>query len=296
MKKVLILMLVIGASMAYAQEADGIYVKSEFLPSSDVSSVTKLEAGLNYPIINTEKNKLSIGGKVQSVNFDFIDEDVPFETGEIDNFKSFSLKLNYQHSLSDSWAFNLMGESQVSSNFSENEIKSEDLFFNGLITFEKYSEANNSIWTFGAVYDIKYGLNYPIPVISYTKRIDENWAYKIGVPDSRVKWSFAEKHEVEGFATLSGFTGNLNDVLEVYKDDYTGMLTQTSAILGLGYKLELWKNFDVALDGGFTVYNSLQFTDYNNDEVYDFDIPNSFYINVGLKYSFESKLKTKKLY
>lgn len=296
MKKVLILLLLIGANLTYAQEADGIYVNSELLPSFDVTGVIKLEAGLDFPVINTDKNKLTIGGKVQKITYNFIDEDVPFETGEIEAFNAFSFKFTYQHSLSESWALKLMGESQVSSNFGENEIKSNDLFFNGKVIVEKYNEEKNTLWTFGAVYDIKYGLYHPIPVISYTKRLDEAWAYKIGFPDARVKWTLAENHDFEGFATLNGFTGNINDGIDVYKDEYSGTLRQTSFLLGLGYNITFLKHFKASINGGYSVYNTMQIQDYSNNEVYDFDMSNSFYVNLGVKYQFKNKTNIKSVY
>ena len=78
MKKVLILLLFIGASASYAQQVDGVYINTEFLPNTDVSSTVKLEAGIDIPVINTSKDKLTVGGKVQSANFNYIDDDVPF--------------------------------------------------------------------------------------------------------------------------------------------------------------------------------------------------------------------------
>lgn len=296
MKKILILLVLVRANLSYAQETDGIYVDYERFPSSDVGSVDKVEAGIAIPLLNTSKEKLTVGGKVQNISFYFVDRNVPFETDEIEGFNSFSLKFAYQRSLSDNWAINLMGESQVSSNFDQTQIKSNDIFFNALVTLDKYSEENNSLWTFGAVYDIKYGLYHPVPIVAYTKRINDVWAYKIGVPDSRVKWSLGENHNFEGFATLTGFTGNINDDIDIYKEDYTGTLRQTSFLLGLGYNITFWKNFKATLKGGHTVYNRMQVQDYSNDEIYDFDMSNSFYLNFGLKYAFGNKTKIKSPY
>ena len=296
MKKVLIVLLLLGAKITYAQEVDGIYVNSEFLPGTNVTDVSKLEAGIDFPLVNTSKQKLTLGGKVQTISYNYIDADVPFETDEIEKFKSFSVKLTYQRSLSEHWALKLMGESQVSSNFDESEIKSDDIFFNSMATLEKFSAKNNALWAFGAAYDIKYGLNTPIPVISYTKRINESWAYKIGFPDARAKFSISENHDFEGFATLNGFTGNMNDDISIYKIKYTGMLKQTSYVVGLGYNVSFLKNFKASLNGGYSLYNSLQIQDYSNNEVYDFDISNSLYLNLGVKYKFKNKTNIKSLY
>ena len=296
MKKVLIVLLLIGVNITYAQEVDGIYLNSEFLPGTDVTDVTKLEAGLDFPLLNTSKEKLTFGGKIQSISYDFVDLDVPFETDEIESFKSFSFKLAYQRALGEDWALSLMAESQVSSNFDENEIKIEDLFFNAKATLQKFNSENNSLWTFGAAYDIKYGLNYPIPVISYTKRLDETWAYKIGFPDARVKFSLSENHNFEGFAILNGFSGNINDGVDVYKVEYSGVLRQTSYVLGLSYNIAFLKNFEASLSGGYSLYNNMQIQDYDSNEVYDFEISNSGYLNFGVKYKLKNKTNIKKVY
>ena len=296
MKKVLILLVLIAVNWSYAQDTDDIYVNSEFFPSSDIASQVKLEAGIAIPLVNTNREKLTIGGKIQNSSFSFVDRNVPFETDQIEDFNSFSLKFKYQRNLGNDWYVNLMGESQVSSNFDEQQITSDDIFFNALVTLNKYSEEKNSMWTVGAVYDIQYGLYHPIPIIAYTKRINDAWAYKIGAPDSRVKWSLGENHDFEGFASLTGFTSNINDGIEVYKEDYTGTLRQTSFLIGLGYNFTFWDNFKATVTGGYTVYNRMQIQDYNNDEVYDFEMTNSSYLNVGLKYSFKNNSKVKSLY
>lgn len=296
MKKVLIPLVLMTASWALAQEADGLYIDSEFLPAEEVGSRLKLEAGIAVPIIHTEKEKLTLNGMVQNTGFDFVDKDVPFETDQIESFNSFSLGFAYRRSLGNTWGLYVMGESQVASNFDENEVETDDIFFNAMVTFDKYNEENNTLWTFGAAYDIKYGLYYPIPVIAYTKRINETWAYKLGVPDARVKYTLGENHNFEGFATLTGFTGNINDDIDIYKEDYTGTLRQTNVVLGLGYNVGFWNHFKATVKGGYTAYNRMQVQNYDHDEIYDFEMPNSFYLNVGLKYTFDNKTKVNKVY
>ena len=296
MKKILILLLLIEGSLSYAQDTDGVYINSELFPSADIGSVVKLEAGIDIPLINTSKDKLAIGGGIQNSDFNFVDKNVPFETDQIESFNSFGLKFKYQRSLANNWAINLMAESQISSNFDDANINSNDIFINGLITLEKFNEEKNSKWTFGATYDIQYGIYHPIPIVTYTKRISDAWAYKLGVPDSRIKWSLSENHNFEGFTTLTGFTGNINDDIDVYKEDYTGTLRQTSVLVGLGYNYTFWNKFKASVNGGYSAYNRMQIQDYDNEEIYDFDISNSFYLNFGLKYIFKNKTNIKNLY
>jgi len=296
MKKILILLLLLEGGLSFAQDTDDVYINSELFPSADIGSVVKLKAGIDIPLLNTSKDKFTIGGKIQNSTFNFVDKNVPFETDQIESFNSFSLKFKYQRRLVNDWAINLMAESQISSNFDDNSISTNDIFINGLITLEKFNEEENSKWTFGATYDIQYGLYHPIPIVTYTKRISDAWAYKLGVPDSRVKLSLSENHDFEGFATLTGFTGNINDDIDVYKEDYTGTLRQTSVLVGLGYNYTLWNKFKASVNGGYSLYNRMQIQDYDNEEIYDFDISNSFYLNLGLKYIFKNNTEIKSLY
>ncbi|WP_324026394.1 DUF6268 family outer membrane beta-barrel protein [Maribacter sp. BPC-D8] len=296
MKKVSIFLMLVMVSWVYGQETDDIYIQSEFLPSSNVTDIFKLKAGLAIPLINTTTEKFTVGGKLENTTLSYIDDDVPFETDEIETFNSFSIRFTYQRNLSEDWSIFAMQESQISSNFRNDNIVSDDIFFNAMLTLSKYNGGDNSMLTFGAAYDIKYGLYYPIPVISYARRLNDNWAYKVGVPDSRVKYTLAENHDFEGFATLSGFTGNINDEVEVYKEDYSGTLRQTSVLVGLGYNVGLWDKFTATAQGGYTAYNRMQIKDYSNNEIYDFDMSNSFYFNVGVKYTFTNKTNDREVY
>lgn len=296
MKKVSIFLMLVMVSWVYGQETDDVYIQSEFLPSNDVTDIYRLQAGADIPMINTTTEKFTIGGKLQNTTLSYIDIDVPFETEEIETFNSFSLGFTYQRNLRNDWSIYAMQESQISSNFRDDNIASDDLFFNAMLTLSKYNGRDNSILTFGAAYDIKYGLYYPIPVITYARRLNDNWAYKVGVLDSRVKYTLAKNHDFEGFATLSGFTGNVNDEVEVYKEDYSSTLRQTSVLLGLGYNVRLWEKFTATAKGGYTAYNRMQIQDYSNNEIYDFDMSNSFYFNVGVKYTFTNKTNDREVY
>ena len=136
MKKVSILLLFM-VSWSYAQETDNIYIQSEFFPSYDVANIYRLKAGLDIPVINNLTEKFTVGGKLQNTSFSFVDEDVPFETDEIETFNSFSLRFTYERNLRNDWRIFAMQESEVSSNFRDDNIASDDLFFNAMLTLSK---------------------------------------------------------------------------------------------------------------------------------------------------------------
>ena len=297
MKRFSIVLLLMFGSFIYAQEANTIYFNNEFLPNSEVGDVSKTTIGVDIPVINSnDKESFSVGASYQSTNLTYVDRDVPFETYQIEGFHTFALKLQYNRILKNNWGVTLMAQSQISSNFDEMDFSEKDLFFNGALIFDKLNEEKGSMWSFGVINDAQYGLYFPIPTVSYTKRINDSWAYKLGVPDSRVKWTWNKNSSFEAFTALDGFTGNINDDIEIYKEDYLGTLRQTSVVSGLEYNFNFWRNFQLYAKGGYTLYNHMEVQGYDNEEVYDFNMVNGWYFNVGMSYNLGKKVKLKSPY
>ena len=297
MKKIaFVFMLTLGGA-TYAQEASTIYFNSEFFPNTEVTDVSRTTLGIDIPVIKSnDKESFSVGASYQSTNLNYVDIDVPFETYQIEGFHTFALKLEYNRLLANNWGITLMAQSQISSNFDEMDYGENDLFFNGAVIFNKLNEDNMSMWSFGVINDAQYGFYFPIPTVSYTKRINDSWAYKLGVPDSRVKWTWNQNSNFEAFAALDGFSGNINDEIDIYKEDYMGTLRQTTVVSGLEYNFNFWRNFQLYAKGGYTLYNNMEVQDYDNEEIYDFNLANGWYFNVGMSYKLGKKVKLKSPY
>ncbi|MBD0776714.1 hypothetical protein HPE56_02815 [Maribacter sp. ANRC-HE7] len=297
MRKLVIIFILSAVGVGFSQETGSVYFNSQLLPNSNVGTFKKNSVGFDFPIKNfSSKESISLIGEYQNLNIGYVDKDVPFETYQIDNFQTFSLGLSYNRILENGWGFGIKIAPQISSNFDVEELGNEDIFVNGSLVFDKLNEENRSMWTFGVEYDAQNGLNYPIPVIAYTKRLDDQWAYKIGFPDSRLKWSFHDNHNFEAFTTLDGFAGNINDEIEIYKEDYTGKLKNTYLVGGLGYNITFLKSFEFNAKAGYVAFNTMEVQDYDSDRIYDFEMDNGFYYNFGLKYNFNKKAKVKSPY
>ncbi len=297
MQKLVIIFMLSTLGIGFAQETGSVYINSEILPNTDVGTIKKNEVGFDIPIKTiTGKETISLFGAYQNLNIGYVDKDVPFETYQIDNFQTFSLGLLYDRILENGWGFSLKLAPQISSNFDIQEIDGRDVFINGTLLFDKLNQEKQSMWTFGVEYDAQNGLNFPIPIVAYTKRLNEKWAYKIGFPDARLKWTLHENHNFEAFTTLDGFAGNINDDLEVYKTDYVGTLKNTYLVGGLGYNITFLKDFELNAKAGYSAFNTMEVQDYDTDEIYDFDMQNGFYYNFGLKYNLNKKAKVKSPY
>ncbi|SFU61503.1 hypothetical protein SAMN05216480_1107 [Pustulibacterium marinum] len=291
MKRIVFYITLIYSGIAFAQAPNEIKVEQSLFSGSNVANINKTKAVANFPLLRTNNTSLSIGGNYQLTNFEYVNKDVPFTTSEIENFNTFSGSLQFAQRIAGKWSFVAQGEAQISSNF-ENDLGSNDYFYNGSLVFRRIDTANQSTWTIGAVYNHQYGLNTPIPVISYAKQVNEKLGYKIGIPETNIHYILGTKHTFSAFAKLDGFMGSFNDDMQVKVSNYEapGILKQTSVVSGLGYQFRFWKNFSAYVNAGFSVYNNMTIEDYDGNEIYDFDYKNGFYGNIGIQYHFLNKL------
>jgi len=297
MRKLVIIFILGPVGMGFSQETGSIYLRTDFSPNSEVATIKKNSIGFDIPLKKVlNKESVFLFGAYQNSNIAYINKDVPFATSQIDNFHTFSVGLMYTRVLENDWGFLLRLGPQVSSNFELNDLNGRDIYINAALIFDKLNKEEQSMWSFGISYDAQNGLNFPIPVVAYSKRLDDKWAYKIGFPDSRLKWSFHKNHYFEAFTTLDGFAGNIQDKIEIYKDDYTGKLRNTTMVGGLGYAITFLRNFEFGTKLGYSFINTMEVQNYDSHEIYDFNLKNGFYYNFGLKLNLKSKTKLKSSY
>ncbi|MDC6365272.1 MULTISPECIES: DUF6268 family outer membrane beta-barrel protein [Flavobacteriaceae] len=291
MRKVSFFLAIFSVTCTMAQFSDEIKFEQDLLSGSNVANINKTKVGVGFPLFKTETYSLSIGGDCQATNINYVDADVPFTTEEIENFQTFSGSLKFAHKLGDKWGLILKGETQLSSNF-DNDMSGDDIFYNGSLIFRRTNEENNTVWKIGAVYDHQYGLDIPIPWISYSKQVNEQFGYQIGMPEMYATYNLGKSHQFNAFAKLDGFMGSFNDEMEIKVSDFedVGILRQTSVVSGLGYRLNFLENLSLNVDAGFSLYNNMTVEDYDGSEIYDFDYKNGFYGTIGIRYRFSNKL------
>ncbi|GLB52003.1 hypothetical protein NBRC110019_10420 [Neptunitalea chrysea] len=277
--------------ISLAQLSDGMYANAGMLSGGNVADISKVNAGANIPLFKNDNNSFSVGFDYQLINFDYVDEDVPYATDQIEEFYTFGPSLKYARAFGNQWNFIVKAGGMISSNYKTDNLD-DSYFYNGTIVVRKVDTTANATITFGATYNPQYGLSSPIPVITYAKKVNEKMSYQIGVPQMYFRYHVGKVHTFSAFAKLDGFMGTFNDDLEIKTENFedTGILRQTTVLAGLGYNLKLWKNGSATLKAGKTLYNNMSIWDMDQNEVYDFDIDNSFYINVGINWNIPNKL------
>ena len=270
-----------------AQLTDLVRLEYSFMPKSkSEDQYTRLRAAFNYPIKTKEDCYLIIGAEYNNIILNLNDE-YPFDNSLIASLNIIDLNIGYTFKTSEDWriAFNInprIASTLVSA------ITSEDVFFNGGIFVINDKTKDEDLkrpyrLVFGLTYNATTGVPFPLPFVSYYRRVNEDWSFSAGVPKSNVKYFFNEKHMVQAFVTLDGYYANLQREL-IIDGKQVDNISLSVAVGGIGYEYLLTKHIVAFAYTGYTFRLNNVLRDKNRDEVFRLDDLNSFYLRTGIKF------------
>lgn len=281
-------------TVAMAQSTDLARLEYTYFPQKNSdNSFRRLRASLAYPIqLKKEGSYLIAGLEYRNVEFEYEDPE-EFDTSDLDRFQSFTLSLGYTFKLSDTWRFGAETGAKMASNFSEGKLLADDLIYTGTLIFvktgrnERYFEPWRLI--FGLQYSTTTGFPFPLPVLNYYVRWQENWSYGLGVPKSNLKYYFNDQHSLQAFVTLDGFFANVQENFDATPismgDKLAENMSMTILLSGLGYEYGITEHLKFYIYAGHTLINDIRLRDLNRDDVYNINETNTFYGRSGLKFS-----------
>ncbi|CAL65492.1 conserved hypothetical protein, secreted [Christiangramia forsetii KT0803] len=295
MRKSLYLIILLFFSLsAFCQSTDLARLEYTYFPQKNSdNSFRRIRAQVAYPIaLKKEGSYLIPGLEYRNVQFKY-DDPVPFATSDLDRFQSFTASLGYTFKMNDIWRFGAQGGLKIASNFSQNDIFSDDLIYTGALYFIKIKEDDRYYEPWRLILGLQYstttGFPFPLPIVNYYKRWDENWSFMAGIPKSNLKYYFNDKHEVQLFATLDGFFSNIQKNFdatpEVQNNPVAESMSMTILLSGLGYEFKLTDHLKFYLYGGHTIINDIRFRDADKNDVYTINDTNTFYARSGLKFT-----------
>ena len=280
---------------AFSQSTDLARLEYTYFPQKNSdNSFRRFRAQAAYPIeLKKEGSYLIPGLEYRNVNFKYNDPEL-FETGDLDRFQSFTASLAYTFKMNEVWRFGAQTGIKIASNFSQNDIFSDDLIYTGAIFFVKIKESERLYDPYRLILGLQYstttGFPFPLPIVNYYRRWDEKWSYMLGTPKSNLKYYFNDKHEVQLFVTLDGFFSNVQKNFDTtprvgMDDSVAESMSMTILLSGLGYELRFTEHLKFYLYGGHTLINDIRLRDANRNDVYTINDTNTFYVRSGLKFS-----------
>ncbi len=294
-KNLFLLLLIVFSLNSFSQSTDLARLEYTYFPQKNSdNSFRRLRAQAAYPIeLKKDGSYLIPGFEYRNVNFKYNDPEL-FETGDLDRFQSFTASLAYTFKMNETWRFGAQTGIKIASNFSQNDIFSDDLIYTGALFFVKIKESERLYDPYRLILGLQYstttGFPFPLPIVNYYRRWDEKWSYMLGTPKSNLKYYFNDKHEVQLFVTLDGFFSNIQKNFDttprVGNDNSVAeSMSMTILLSGLGYEFRLTEHLKFYLYGGHTLINDIRLRDANRDDVYTINDTNTFYARSGLKFT-----------
>ncbi|MGB3608141.1 MAG: DUF6268 family outer membrane beta-barrel protein [Psychroserpens sp.] len=283
----LILFFCCVSQVMMAQLTDLARLEYSFIPKSkSEDQYTRLRALVNYPIELKEDTYFIIGAEYNRIILN-LEEDYPFDIKLLKTITVIDLNLGYTFKTSEFWRLGFKFSPRIASTLTER-ITSDDFFLNGgafVINDRTDDETAKKPYRLilGLTYNATTGIPFPLPFISYFRRLNENWSFSAGVPKSNLKYFFSEKSILQTFVSLDGYFANVQKP-QVINGKEVDNVSLSVVVGGLGYEYYFTKHIVGYSYIGYTFRLNNVLRDDNTDEVFRLDDVNSFYLRTGLKF------------
>ncbi|AWX44375.1 hypothetical protein HME9304_01375 [Flagellimonas maritima] len=232
-------------------------------------------------------NKFGIGLQYDDYQFQYFGRSTGFEESNFQKFHTVQTMFFYKRSFFESWSVAAHISPTLSSNFVD-VIDGEDFIPNADITISKTWKDENALLCFaiGAEYGTLFGIPRWYPTFSFNYNRNNNWTLMLGFPETRIRYSFNERHSLGARARPFGLYANNSDTV-IYPG--LGALANTKLRFngndfGLEHNYDMGTGFTTVVRAGFQQTSDLEVLDNGNRLIHDFEPDGTAYITMGLKY------------
>lgn len=271
-----------------AQLADLARVDFTILPSGSSNfEFSRIRGNFNYPIkLKKEKGYLFLGLDYSNINFVYNAGELSFDTEAITEFQIIDLNIGYAVKLKNDWLLGARFTPGISSNLRLFNSSTEDIVFSGDLVFMKDMKDQNVAKPYRLIVGVSYsgnrGFPFPLPFISYYRKIHPNWSYNLGIPKTNLQYHFSEKNRLKLYAQLDGFTANINGGTTV-DQDIAQSINMSLILAGIQYEYHFKDHFEFYLRTSYIVSRDVQLRDTKKNDIFLIDDSNGAYISTGLR-------------
>ncbi len=270
-----------------AQLTDIARLEYSFIPKSkSEDQYTRVRALVNYPIKTSEDCYLVVGAEYNRIILN-LEDTYPFDRSLIETINIIDLNIGYTFKTSENWRLAFKANPRVASTLID-KMTFEDVFFNGGVFAINDRREDESVkrpfrLIFGLTYNATTGVPFPLPFVSYYRRINYHWSFSAGVPKSNVKYYFTDSNILQAFVSLDGYFAHLQRPLTI-NGRQVDNISLSVAVGGLGYEYCFTKNLVAYGYAGYTFRLNNVLRDNNRNEVFKLDDVNAFYLRTGIKF------------
>lgn len=275
------------SQLVSAQLTDLARLEYSFIPKSNSEDqYTRLRALVNYPIKTKEDCYLIIGAEYNRIILNLEDE-YPFDVSLFTTINIIDLNIGYTFKTTEKWRLGFKINPRIASTLTS-KLTSDDFFINGgafAINDRTKDESAKKPYRLilGLTFNATTGVPFPLPFVSYFRRVNEKWSFSTGVPKSNVKYFFTENSILQTFIGLDGYFAHLQEPL-VINGRQAENISLSVAVGGLGYEYFFTKHLVAYMYAGYTFRLNNILRDENREEVFKLDDINAFYLRTGIKF------------
>ena len=270
-----------------AQLTDIARLEYSFIPQSkSEDQYTRLRALLNYPIEVKNDTYFIIGAEYNRI-FLNLEENYPFDTSVLDRIHIIDLNIGYTFKWNEKWRLGVKFNPRIASTLTKS-LSADDYFLNGgvfLINDRTKDESLKRSYRLiiGLTYNATVGLPFPLPFVSYYRRINEKWSFNAGIPKSNLKYTFNKRNNLQAFVGLDGYLAHLQNAV-VINGQNIAHISLSVAIGGFGYEYCFTKHLVAYMYTGYTLRLNNVLRNKSKDEILKLSDLNTFYLRTGLKF------------
>ncbi len=276
-----------GIHFAEAQLTDLARLEYSFIPKSNSEDqYTRLRALFNYPIETRKNDYFIIGAEYNRIILN-LEDNYPFDTSLLETIHIIDLNIGYTFKTSEKWRLGFKFNPRIASTLTER-LTSDDFFLNGgvfAINDRTKDESAKRPYRLilGLTYNATAGVPFPLPFVSYYRRVNDKWSFNAGIPKSNVKYFFNEQNMLQAFVGLDGYFAHLQRA-QILNGKKVENISLSIAVGGLGYEYCFTKHLVAYMYTGYTLRLNNALRDKNRNEIFKLDDINAFYLRTGLKF------------
>jgi hypothetical protein len=276
-KTLLSLLIMVPMFTIYAQNGYSVDLNIKTEPADKIT-LNETSIGISaYKNIDT-KNKITNTLQYKNIRVKYDIENYDFKYN-YNPYNSIKNTLVVTHLLTQKTTLNL--EIEPTLNFQQN-LNLSDLSVLGGLEINKIIDKNNTI-SIGVKRTNALGLPKITPTFSFYHKISDAATMTIGFPNSAITYSNNERNVFRLTNSFNGDFFNLDNTK--YLDGNTATKASLSQITtALEYERNMDGNWFVNFKAGYDFNKKYQLSNHDNDNVYDFNIGNSYILNIGIKY------------
>ena len=285
-----LLILLAISKNSYSQIDDLVRLDYTNIPpgKSDIQ-YSRIKGLFNFPIkLSNEKTYLFLG-----LDYSHLDLRMPdnpsFDNEEIDDFQILNLNIMYTRPIKNNWRLGFRLAPGVSSNLTAKALTFGDLVLSGDVVLIKDKTGDKTIkkpWRliFGVSYSGDRGFPFPLPFLSYYRKLNSKWSYNFGIPKSNLQYHISQSHRLKLYAELDGFTSNMQKIIIVDGNKQAESINMSMILGGLQYEYYPLKHLEFYFRTSYIFSKALELRDKNKNKVLELDSSNSLYLRTGIAF------------